>query len=107
MRGVSRVPPHVVEVAFDETRTLTVVAFPSGIGRGTSPQGTPWARHPAVEAGLGTLGLNLQLLTPQYGLRVILMAVLSSAPVAADRGRSVLALPADAACACLGDVIGH
>jgi len=31
--------------------------------------------HAAVEAGLGTLGLNLQLLTPEYGPRVILTAV--------------------------------
>src|SRR5215472_16942054 len=34
--------------------------------------------HAAVEAGLGTLGLNLQLLTPEYGPRVVLTAVLSS-----------------------------
>ena len=32
--------------------------------------------HAAVEAGLGTLGLNLQLLTPEYGPRVLLTAVL-------------------------------
>jgi epoxyqueuosine reductase QueG len=30
--------------------------------------------HAAVEAGLGTLGLNLMLLTPEYGPRVILSA---------------------------------
>jgi hypothetical protein len=30
--------------------------------------------HAAVEAGLGTLGLNLQLLTPEFGPRVILTA---------------------------------
>jgi epoxyqueuosine reductase QueG len=41
--------------------------------------------HAAVEAGLGTLGLNLQLLTPQYGPRVILTAVLCSVPVEADQ----------------------
>src|SRR5947207_699477 len=41
--------------------------------------------HAAVEAGLGTLGLNLQLLTPAYGPRVILTAVLSSVPVECDR----------------------
>lgn len=41
--------------------------------------------HAAVEAGLGTLGLNLQLLTPEFGPRVILTAVLSSVPVEADR----------------------
>ena len=39
----------------------------------------------AVEAGLGTLGLNLQLLTPQYGPRVILTAVLCSVDVECDQ----------------------
>ena len=41
--------------------------------------------HAAVEAGLGTLGLNLQLLTPQYGPRVLLTAVLCSVDVECDR----------------------
>jgi len=40
--------------------------------------------HAAVEAGLGTLGLNLQLLTPEFGPRVILTAVLCSVPVECD-----------------------
>lgn len=41
--------------------------------------------HAAVEAGLGTLGLNLQLLTPEYGPRVVLTAVLCSAEIECDR----------------------
>lgn len=41
--------------------------------------------HAAVEAGLGTLGLNLQLLTPEFGPRVILTAVLCSADVECDQ----------------------
>src|SRR5438067_13088451 len=41
--------------------------------------------HAAVEAGLGTLGLNLQLLTPEYGPRVILTAILCSVPVECDQ----------------------
>jgi epoxyqueuosine reductase len=67
--------------------------------------------HAAVEAGLGTLGLNLQLLTPEFGPRVILSAVLSSVPVDADTPM------ADALCqgpecgrclaTCPGDVIGQ
>ena len=67
--------------------------------------------HAAVEAGLGTLGLNLQLLTPQYGPRVILTAVLSSVPVDADRRieTSLCLGPSCGRClkACPGDVIGH
>jgi ferredoxin len=45
------------------------------------------ARHAAVEAGLGTLGLNLQLLTPEFGPRVVLAIVLTSAEVEADTKR--------------------
>ena len=64
--------------------------------------------HAAVEAGLGTLGLNLMLLTPEFGPRVVLGAVLTSAPLQPDRpldrpvclgeecGRCLLACPADA-----------
>ena len=64
-----------------------------------------WA---AVEAGLGTLGLNLQLLTPEYGPRVLLTAVLCSVEVECDRpmaqalckgpscGRCLKVCPADA-----------
>ena len=44
--------------------------------------------HAAVEAGLGTLGLNLQLLTPEYGPRVLLTAVLCSVDVDCDQPMS-------------------
>jgi epoxyqueuosine reductase len=67
--------------------------------------------HAAVEAGLGTLGLNLQLLTPEYGPRVVLTAVLTSAEIEPD-ARQTEALCHGPACgrclrACPGDVIGH
>jgi epoxyqueuosine reductase len=64
--------------------------------------------HAAVEAGLGTLGLNQQLLTPEFGPRVILTAVMASLDVEPDRrqeqslchgpscGRCVSVCPADA-----------
>jgi ferredoxin len=65
----------------------------------------------AVEAGLGTLGLNLQLLTPQFGPRVLLTAVLSSLDIECDRPMTeALCLgPQCGRClkACPGDVIGH
>ena len=67
--------------------------------------------HAAVEAGLGTLGLNLQLLTPEYGPRVMLTAVLTSAPVECDsRREETLCLgPECGRClrTCPGDVVGH
>ena len=67
--------------------------------------------HAAVEAGLGTLGLNLQLLTPEFGPRVTLSAVLCSVDVEPDT-RIETALCKGPACgrclhACPGDVIGH
>lgn len=67
--------------------------------------------HAAVEAGLGTLGLNLQLLTPEYGPRVMLSGVLSSVPVTPDtRMEEALCLgPECGRClsACPGDVVQH
>ena len=67
--------------------------------------------HLAVEAGLGTLGLNLQLLTPEYGPRVILGAVVTQADLEADQ-KLERALCLGEACgrcllACPGDAIGH
>jgi epoxyqueuosine reductase len=68
-------------------------------------------RHAAVEAGLGTLGLNQMLLTPEFGPRVILTAVLTSAPVETDQIRqdSLCTGPSCGRCvqSCPGDVIGH
>jgi epoxyqueuosine reductase len=67
--------------------------------------------HAAVEAGLGSLGLNLQLLTPQYGPRVLLTAVLCSVDVECDRptGEALCLGPECGRClkACPGDVIRH
>jgi len=67
--------------------------------------------HCAVEAGMGTLGLNLQLLTPEYGPRVMLAGVLCSAPV--DSGqlmeKALCKGPECGRClrTCPGDVVGH
>jgi epoxyqueuosine reductase len=67
--------------------------------------------HAAVEAGLGTLGLNLQLLTPEFGPRVVLTAVLCSVDIAPDaRRETALCLGPDCGrclSACPGDVIGQ
>ena len=66
------------------------------------------AEHAAVEAGLGTLGLNHQLITPEFGPRVILGIVMTSADIEPDIkientlclgpecGRCLSACPADA-----------
>ncbi len=67
--------------------------------------------HAAVEAGLGTLGLNLQLLTPEYGPRVQLTAVLCSVDVECDRpiAQALCRGPSCGRClkACPGDVVHH
>lgn len=67
--------------------------------------------HAAVEAGLGTLGLNLQLITPEFGPRVILTAVLCSVDVECDR-RMETALCLGPSCGrclqvCPGDTVRH
>ncbi len=65
--------------------------------------------HAAVEAGLGTLGLNQQLLTPQFGPRVLLTAVLCSVEVECDQpmAEALCRGPECGRClkACPGDVI--
>jgi ferredoxin len=67
--------------------------------------------HLAVEAGLGTLGLNLQLLTPEFGPRVMLGAIVTQAELAPDRplARALCLGEACGRClrACPGDAIGH
>ncbi len=67
--------------------------------------------HAAVEAGLGTLGLNLQLLTPEFGPRVVLTAILCSVEVDCDtRREQALCLgPECGRClkACPGDTVRH
>ena len=109
------------EIALDLVRWLERKGYPALIVPGTHIDpwrydGDPHAHqrpplsleHAAVEAGLGTLGLNLQLLTPEYGPRILLTAVLCSAPVQADErvggtlclgpecGRCLTACPGDA-----------
>lgn len=67
--------------------------------------------HAAVEAGLGTLGLNLQLLTPEYGPRVLLTAVLCSVEAECDpKMESALCLgPSCGRClkTCPADAVNH
>lgn len=67
--------------------------------------------HAAVEAGLGTLGLNLQLLTPEYGPRIMLSAVLCTLECDTDSPK-IDALCKGPECGrclstCPGDVVGH
>ena len=67
--------------------------------------------HAAVEAGLGTLGLNEQILTPEFGPRVKLISVLCSADVEADQpmAEALCKGPECGRClqACPADAVGH
>ncbi len=67
--------------------------------------------HAAVEAGLGTLGLNLQLLTPEFGPRVLLTAVLVTVDVECDNRteKSLCLGPECGRClqTCPGDTVRH
>ncbi|MEE8583901.1 MAG: hypothetical protein V3T83_03520 [Acidobacteriota bacterium] len=64
-----------------------MVDFGARDGRDLCPagQGSPLLRAAAVQAGLGTLGLNGMLLTPEFGPRVYLGGVLTEADVPPGR----------------------
>ncbi|MDE3074449.1 MAG: hypothetical protein KGJ86_03390 [Chloroflexota bacterium] len=61
-------------------------------------QGTMLAREAAVAAGLATWGLNRMVLTPEYGPRVRLAAVLTDAPLQAGRPLETELCPGYASC---------
>jgi epoxyqueuosine reductase len=67
--------------------------------------------HAAVEAGLGTLGLNLQLLTPEFGPRLMLSAVMCTIDCDTDTpmSKALCRGPECGRClsTCPGDVVGH
>ena len=69
------------------------------------------ASHAAVEAGLGTLGLNGQLLTPEFGPRLMVTIVLCSVDVEPDKKMDAALChgPTCGRClsACPGDVVQH
>ncbi|MFM1921087.1 MAG: hypothetical protein RLZZ303_2721 [Candidatus Hydrogenedentota bacterium] len=93
----------VVSTLVPDSRTQPAgFASPAG-------QGSALIRQAAVNAGLGTLGLNGMLITPQFGPRVKLMGVLTNLRVKTDQplnaqlcigaekcGRCIRACPVDA-----------
>ncbi|MFF3313543.1 4Fe-4S dicluster domain-containing protein [Streptomyces sp. NPDC002952] len=69
-------------------RTAKLSRFLQELGYGAIPHsivGQGIAIHYAVQAGLGQLGLNGQLLTPAAGSRVRIMLVSTNAPLVHDR----------------------
>jgi epoxyqueuosine reductase len=87
----------VPAMAMDYDRRTPVDLTPAG-------QGTYFARVAAVEAGLGTLGLNEMLLTPRFGPRCFVGAVLTELDLPPDEplaGDLCLGLEACGRCAAI------
>ncbi|MEJ0071820.1 MAG: hypothetical protein WDO24_27345 [Pseudomonadota bacterium] len=81
------------KVAYRLAEMLEQAGFPSLV---TAAQETDWSykrasygrlstRHLGVEAGLGTLGLEVNILTPEFGPRVYLTGVLTELELTPDR----------------------
>jgi epoxyqueuosine reductase len=108
---------HLEEAALDlmfflEDHGHPALSLPASANRSKqedmAAKGPMSLTHAGVAAGLGTLGLNGMLLTPRFGPRVILCAVLTLAPFEPDEplgealcrgeecGRCLLACPGDA-----------
>lgn len=111
-RIIKRLDETCMKLA-DFIESLGATAFPlsslmadmgerEGLDLCPAGQGSPLLKAAAVEAGLGTLGLNLMLLTPEFGPRVYLGGVLTEAEMAPGKplaGELCLGLEACGRCA--------
>lgn len=66
-------------VGFPVSSLMVDMGERKGLDLCPAGQGSPLLKTAAVEAGLGTLGLNTMLLTPEFGPRVYLGGVLTDA----------------------------
>ncbi len=84
---------HMDRIAFRVAETLEKRGFPTFI---TAAQETDWnykrasygrlsTRHLGIESGMGTFGLEVNILTPEYGPRVYLTGILTELELEADR----------------------
>ena len=80
------------KIAFKVAEALEDAGYPSFV---TAAQETDWdykkasygrlsTRHLGIEAGLGTFGLEVNILTPEYGPRVYLTGILTEAELEPD-----------------------
>ena len=80
------------KAAFRITEWLEGQGYPSFV---TAAQETDWSykkasygrlstRHLGIEAGLGTFGLDVNILTPEFGPRIYLTGILTEAEIKAD-----------------------
>jgi len=70
-------------VGFPVSSLMVDMGERKGVDLCPAGQGSPLLKAAAVEAGLGTLGLNTMLLTPEFGPRVYLGGVLTDAVLSA------------------------
>ena len=100
-RAKSNVPVQYIDMlvlrkmdrsAYQLTRWLEDEGHPSFV---TAAQETDWSyknasygrlstRHLGIEAGLGTFGLEVNILSPEYGPRIYLTGILTEASIEAD-----------------------
>lgn len=106
-------------IAFRLAEALERAGAPSFV---TAAQETDWdykrasygrlsTRHLGVEAGLGTLGLDINILTPEFGPRVYLTGVLTEAALEPDPIRTEQVCIGESCSRCLhacpADAVGH
>ena len=106
-------------VAYQLTETLERAGYPSLV---LAAQETDWSmkrgsygrlstRHLGVEAGLGTLGLEVNILTPEYGPRLYLTGILTELKLEPDQRITEQICIGESCSRCLhscpGDAVGH
>src|SRR5205085_5038131 len=107
------------KIAYRLAEELEEAGHPSFV---TAAQETDWnykrasygrlsTRHLGVEAGLGTLGLEVNILTPEYGPRVYLTGILTELELEADRPMTEQVCIGESCSRCLhscpGDAVLH
>src|SRR5271154_6328604 len=107
------------KVAYQIAEELEDAGHPSFV---TAAQETEWSykrasygrlstRHLGVESGLGTLGLEVNILTPEYGPRIYLTGILTELELAADAPMTEQVCIGESCSRCLhscpGDAVLH
>src|SRR5215471_13375815 len=107
------------KIAYRLADELERAGFPSFV---TAAQETDWSyknasygrlstRHLGVEAGLGTLGLEVNILTPEFGPRLYLTGILTELALEPDRPMTEQVCIGESCSRCLhscpADAVGH
>jgi ferredoxin len=110
---------HMDKIAYRLVEWLEHKGHPSFVA---AAQETDWSyknasygrlstRHLGVEAGLGTLGLEVNILTPEFGPRLYLTGILTELALEADRPKTEQVCIGESCSRCLyscpSDAVGH